>query len=138
MKTIQITNGPSKEELFDGLRLVSEKRLVPFCFEREGGEGFAAVLIHSIAAEDSSGHSWNITFAIDKNLLEIIQQPIVIKKEAGVISHKISFQGVKNSIELQREGHIDCIIRAIMPKDAITLKAYYSSKLRTGVLTIIE
>ena len=33
MKKIEITDGPSREELFDGLRLFTEKRLIPFRFK---------------------------------------------------------------------------------------------------------
>ncbi|MCX6755666.1 MAG: hypothetical protein NT068_04005 [Candidatus Nomurabacteria bacterium] len=66
--TLEITGGPSREELFDGLRLLSEKRQIPFTFKATKGTELIMPLVtmQSIAAEDGSGHSWNITFLVKK------------------------------------------------------------------------
>lgn len=60
-KQIQITNGPSREELFDGLRLFAEKREVSFIVVDNGRQMTLPATMRSIQAEDGSGHSWNIT-----------------------------------------------------------------------------
>lgn len=67
--TIKITNGPSREELFDGLRLFSEKRVVNFIIEIDGKEVQLLGWLRSIQAKDVSGHSWNIEFCAAKPTL---------------------------------------------------------------------
>jgi len=60
-----IADGPSREELFDALRLFNEHRKVAFQgWIRRGSasmEGFTlGAQVNSIAVEDGSGHSWNL------------------------------------------------------------------------------
>jgi hypothetical protein len=43
---IEITNGPSREELFDGLRLFSEKRLIPFLVKKDEKEKYTVVFVY--------------------------------------------------------------------------------------------
>ena len=54
--TRKITAGPSREEIFDSLRLFNEGRTVRMTVD--GLEG--PYLVQSIEAEDGSGHSWNL------------------------------------------------------------------------------
>lgn len=71
-KQIQITNGPSREELFDGLRLFAEKREVSFIIVDNGRQLTLPATMRSIQAEDGSGQSWNITGHITvKQLLKV-------------------------------------------------------------------
>jgi len=63
--TITIASGPSREELFDGLRLFIEKRVINFNFKKNGTEIKVPLIIQGIEAEDGSGESWIIKFAID-------------------------------------------------------------------------
>lgn len=88
MKTIAITNGPSREELFDGLRLLSEERSVKFIIENNGREMRPAVLIRSIEAEDDSGQSWNIKLSIDKNFIETHSLYLPRPTQAGSVTVK--------------------------------------------------
>ncbi len=66
-----IKDGPSREELFDALRLFDELRTVAFELMPPRGRASQAVrrraLINEIGAEDDSGHSWrlNVHFVID-------------------------------------------------------------------------
>lgn len=103
-KTIKITNGPSREELFDGLRLFAEKRAVGFVIENNGRQMTPIVWMHSIEAEDGSGQSWNIKFSIGKSFVGKIPYPIDLSKPSQTKS--------------------------------VTVKAYYSTKTRTGVITV--
>lgn len=83
-KTIQITSGPSREELFDGLRLFSEKRVVDFLIVNNGRQVNLPVIMQSIQAEDGSGHSWNVSFVIEVKTLLRISLPVdVITVFAG-------------------------------------------------------
>ncbi len=105
-KTIAISNGASREELFDGLRLFSEKRETSFLIENNGRQMALPVIMQSIQAEDGSGHSWNITFVIEVKTLLMLSLPVEVRTV---------FAG----------------------KKAITAKAYYSTKNRKGVITLI-
>lgn len=108
---IQISNGPSREELFDGLRLFAEKREVAFLIENNDGKQISLPFImQSIQAEDGSGNSWNIQMNLHlKSLGEnSMMTPIILRKE---------FFG--NPI-----------------KNAIVVKAYYSTKTRRGTITV--
>jgi len=129
-KTIPITNGPSREELFDALRLLAEGRLVPFCVEKDGNKKYVAVLMSSIAAEDGSGQSWNLTFSINQLFLSdsfFTNKPEKI--EGGVFSKKINFEGFRNLCE---ENYLTGEFR----KNLITVKCYYSTRTREGVITV--
>lgn len=78
-----ITDGPSREELFDSLRLRNEYRTVEFeLFEPsvdEDGEGLmrapykvrVKAQVLQIGAEDGSGHSWcvKVAFQSDKRIV---------------------------------------------------------------------
>ncbi len=144
-KTIEITNGPSREELFDGLKLHAEKRLIPFGITRvgeeprkKGEESFIVTLIQSIEAEDGSGESWNITFCVGKIHLVNALNPPQSKVEPGVISKRITFSGIKTWIQQERiTGKHDPDVQACTPKvNFFVVKAYYSTKTRNGVITV--
>lgn len=128
--TIEITNGPSKEELFDGLRLFNEKRLLPFQVTKDGKEKYFAVIVQSIEAEDGSGQSWNLTFEVnskylsDKFLLEKTE-----KKEPHVISHKVDFNHFRQLVE---ERYSIPELR----KDLVRVKVFYSTKARKGTIIV--
>ncbi len=138
-KTIEITNGPSREELFDGLRLFSEKRLIPFCVKMNEKERFLAVIIDSIQAVDdgsteyhASGHSWNLTCYANKLLVSeeiFVDKPE--KKESGVASKKVGFEFFR---ELAEENYLLQEYR----KNQITVKAYYSTKTRKGTIVVLN
>jgi hypothetical protein len=109
--TIQIANGPSREELFDGLRLFTEKREVTFLIDNNGGkQSSLPFIMQSIQAEDGSGNCWNIQMNLySKSFGENFSMtPFILRKE---------FFG--NPV-----------------KNAITVKAYYSTKTRRGVITV--
>ena len=101
---IEIINGPSREELFDGLRLFAEKRAVGFVIENNGREMTPIVWMHSIEAEDGSGHSWIIKFSIGESFIGKMPYPINLSKPLQMKS--------------------------------VTVKAYYSTKTRKGVILI--
>jgi hypothetical protein len=124
----EIINGPSREELFDGLRLFNEKRLIPLLFKKHEKEKYSAVIINSIEAEDGSGDSWNITFYINNNHLtdSFFSKPSE-KPEHGVYAKKINFDGFR---ELVKGNYLVGEYR----KDTVLVKAYYSTKTRRGVL----
>lgn len=130
MKTIQITNGPSREELFDGLRLFAEKRLVPFCMKMQEEEKYVAVAISSIEAEDGSGHSWNLKVTVNQYF--ITESFFSSKKrevEKGVAAVKVCFETFKNMVE---ENYLVSDFR----KETVTINAYYSTKTRKGTIVI--
>ncbi|MCX6753421.1 MAG: hypothetical protein NTW62_03715 [Candidatus Nomurabacteria bacterium] len=62
---ILITSGPSREELFDGLRLFAEKRTIDFIIEKNGQKTKLPLIIQGIEAEDGSGECWNIKFVVN-------------------------------------------------------------------------
>lgn len=131
MKTIfEITNGPSREELFDALRLCSEKRLIPFLVKKNEKEKYFGVIINSIQAEDGSGQSWNLTFLANKDFLSesfFVDKPK--KREEHVIAVKVTFEGFRNLCE--SNYHLpDC------RKNLVLVKAYYSTKTRKGIITV--
>ena len=130
LKTIQITNGPSREELFDGLRLSAEKRLIAFCFENNENEKYVATIISSIEAEDGSGQSWNLNFSTNK---ECISESFFVKKpekiESGVYAKKFSFEEFKDLAEQD-------YLLGFYKKEIVRIKAYYSTKTRKGVITV--
>ena len=68
MKTINIISGPSREELFDALRLLAHVTDVPFVIICEDKKYTLHARITGIKAEDGSGHSWNITINVFSNL----------------------------------------------------------------------
>ncbi len=70
---IKITNGPSREELFDGLRLLSEKRTVGFVIEVNGREKKPDTWIHAIESEDWTSQSWNLKFSIPTGFISPVQ-----------------------------------------------------------------
>ena len=104
-KTLKITSGPSREELFDGLRLFAEKRPVGFVIENNGRQMTPIVWMHGIEAEDGSGQSWNIKFSIAENFVGEMPYPIDVSKP-------------------------------VPPVNSVTVTAYYSTKTRTGTITV--
>lgn len=102
-RTIQIVSGPSREELFDGLRLFAEKRLVVFRTLNNGSFQLSRVKIQGIALEDGSGDSWNVTISIDETFLR--EMP---------------------SIDLRKQNK----------RSYVSVVAYYSTKSRTGTITV--
>jgi hypothetical protein len=78
-KTIQIANGPSREELFDGLRLFAEKREVGFVIEHNGTQLTLPVIMQGIQSEDGSGQSWNIMFNIEVKTMLRLSLPVEVK-----------------------------------------------------------
>ena len=79
-KTIQITSGPSREELFDGLRLFSEKRQVGFLIVDNGRQMTLPTIMQSIQAEDGSGQSWNISIIVEVKDLLALSLPVNVKQ----------------------------------------------------------
>lgn len=129
-ESIQITNGPSREELFDALRLCGEKRLTAFCFEKNENEKYIAVIITSIEAEDGGGQSWNLTFSTNKECIsESFFVKIPEKIEPGVFAKKLSFEDFKGFAE-------EDYLLGFYKKEIVRIKAYYSTKTRKGVITI--
>lgn len=53
-----VADGPSREDLFDALRLRNEQRLVVFGLVIEGQVERLTTLVNGVTAEDGSGHSW--------------------------------------------------------------------------------
>lgn len=130
-KTIQISNGPSREELFDGLRLFSEKRMIPFCVQKDSEEKHVAALINAIEAEDGSGQSWNLQICLNKKFLSDQFFTKSEKKELGVVAKKVDFTFFRKLIEE----------RYPMPEmsdDLVRVKVYYSTKTRKGVISFEE
>ncbi|MBP6904885.1 MAG: hypothetical protein KBB91_02420 [Candidatus Pacebacteria bacterium] len=78
-KTIPITNGPSREELFDGSRLFAEKREVVFNIEDNGRSLALPVIMQGIQPEDGSGQSWNVVFNIEVKHLLRLGLPVDVK-----------------------------------------------------------
>ena len=64
---VNIVNGPSREELFDALRLRHEVRGVKFTLEAYGGLRIS-VLVNGIEVEDGSGNSWTLLLHDDKEV----------------------------------------------------------------------
>ncbi len=150
MKHIQIVNGPSREDLFDALKLTNEKRLIPFGIirvgeekKKPGEEPFLVTLIHSIQAEDGSGESWNITFSVEKECLDIALTPRkapVYQPGVATVGKPVVFSNIKNWIKWEKESmEINFDLRTFAPKkNTITVKAYFSTRDRTGVITVEE
>ncbi len=69
-KQISILSGPSREELFDGLRLFTEKRPVSFTISQNGIEQKVLVVMQGLTAEDGSGNNWNIKIVVAAPILE--------------------------------------------------------------------
>jgi hypothetical protein len=126
--TIEITNGPSREELFDGLRLFSEKRPTPFQAVKNGKEKYFAVFIHSVEAEDGSGQSWNLVFSVNSRYLsDEFFADKAGEKEPWVIAIPVGFSYFKQLLEEKYP----------MPglrENLVRVKAYYSTKSRKGVI----
>lgn len=110
-QTIQITSGPSREELFDGLRLFAEKRQVGFLFENNGRQITLPFSMQSIQAEDGSGNSWNVQMVLHIESFK-----------------KQDFALIPITLRMAFIGHVT--------KTAIVVKGYYSTKKRKGVITI--
>jgi hypothetical protein len=139
-KLVEITDGPSREEMFDGLRLFAEKRLIPFRFmvsEISDKQKMVAVLINAIEAVDdggvdyhASGHSWNLNFSVNKHFVS--DEIFIIKPEKhepGVIAKKVSFEFFR---QLAAENYL----LGEFKKDLVAIKASYSTKTRKGIITI--
>lgn len=61
MDQVKIVSGPSREEMFDSLRLFKERRRVEFVLDDSRNSQFSTFCsIVSIQAEDGSGQSWNL------------------------------------------------------------------------------
>jgi hypothetical protein len=132
MRNIEITNGPSREELFDGLRLFAEKRLVPFLVKKNGMERYFAAIIKSIEAEDGSGHSWNLIISANSECFSeesFTDKPK--KKEPAVVAIKVDFNYFKQLLE--EKYPMPGLMNSL-----VTVKVYYSTKTRTGTLTLSE
>ncbi|GEM_PF-3320594 len=130
---IEILNGPSREELFDGLRLFGEKRLVPFLIKKDDRERYVAVKINSIEA--LSDQSWIITLWINKKCIEPSYFLHHKQEEGGVISKKVS--GVirkKVSFELFRKLAEEKYLLQEFQKDLIVIKVHFSTKSRKGYI----
>lgn len=57
-----IVNGPSREQLFDALRLIAEKRTVMVTWIRPDREReITNIVLNSLQAENGDGQSWNAT-----------------------------------------------------------------------------
>ncbi len=78
-KTINITGGPSREELFDGLRLFAESREVSFLIVSNGRQVTLTGIIQSIQAEDGSGQSWNISMNVTTKEMLLLSLPVNAK-----------------------------------------------------------
>ncbi len=130
-KAIEISNGPSREELFDGLRLYFQQRLVPFLVTKDGMEKYYAVIINSIEAEDGSGQSWNLTFSVNSKFLSDQFFEEALKRESHVIAKKVDFNYFKQLIE---EGYPMPDYR----KNLVRVKVYYSTKTRRGLINVEE
>lgn len=74
LEKCQIIDGPSREELFDALRLRNEHRKVTFTVLQRGNQGNPSIsgrqirllaAINEITAEDGSGHSWCLKVRIE-------------------------------------------------------------------------
>ena len=66
---VKIIDGPSEDELFNGLRFSSEKRLLSLAIEKDGKKQTPLVLIQGIETEGNSGNSWKIKFSISNCFL---------------------------------------------------------------------
>ena len=70
-KQINIVSGPSREELFDALRLFNEGRKALLEIDNNGKKMKAEVIIRKIGAEDGSGQSWNLVFSIKESFIKV-------------------------------------------------------------------
>lgn len=57
-KSYRITSGPSREELFDALRLINEGRTIWFTVIIEGERVAAQAELSSIKSEMANGENW--------------------------------------------------------------------------------
>jgi len=65
-----IIEGPSREELFDALRLRDECRQVTFTVvNRDGRENKLSTWVNGISAESGSGHCWELRLCDPKSSL---------------------------------------------------------------------
>ena len=135
---IQITNGPSRDELFDALKLYNEKRLIPFGIIRVGEEkrkpGEEQFLITLI-------QSWNLTFHVEKEILDIAlsaPKPKVHVHGVAIIGKPTTYSNILNWIKWEREDmQINYDLRTFAPKkNTVLVKAYYSTQTREGVITV--
>ncbi len=83
LTTINITNGPSREDLFDDLRLIAENRTIPFVLETEGGVNqrlnFFMEGIDCPENEHERGEDWIIRITPEKS--SELLEPVVLKPE---------------------------------------------------------
>ncbi len=82
-KQIDITSGPSREELFDALRLFNEGRKASIEIDNNGKKMKAEVIIHTIGAEDGSGQSWNLSFSIKESFIKV-PYPINLNSQVSI------------------------------------------------------
>lgn len=110
--TVEILSGPSREELFDGLRLFAEKRTVDFVVRKEKSKFIISLTlsttIQSIQAEDGSGQSWNIIFN-------------VYTEELFKLAYSYFPEGYHERHKREKK---------------LSIQAYYSTKNRKGVITL--
>ncbi len=59
----KITDGPSREELFDALRLRQEHREVTLTWFEGSNSRSASFVVNGIGAEDGSGDNWFLTLS---------------------------------------------------------------------------
>ena len=110
---IKITNGPSRKELFDGLRLFSKKRTVNIIVEDSGEEKKWSVTITNIGAEGRSGHDWKIGFVVPKQSFRRLFSSLPFTP----------FVDPTNELKVGR-------------KQFLSMKARYSTRIRKGIITI--
>ncbi len=108
-KTFLINHGPSNEVMFDGLRLIAERRPVPFEFTVNGIQKKTDVIMHSIRDEAETGWSWVIEFSMQKEFLI----------DGGPHSSQIGTGPLKLH-------------------HPIAVKGYYSTKTRNGFFVVKE
>ena len=108
MSLIIITSGPSREELFDGLRLLAEKRTISFSIEELGGnEVDIKVRMKSIQNDDGSGLHWQISFTFEAKILDLY------------------FPDIAEEVLFDRKQRIEA-------------KGYYSTHVRKGTIVIVD
>lgn len=64
VEQLRVMDGPSREELFDALRLRHEQRTIVFKLKHPGAPGVLrpmSAIIIGITAESDNGHYWNVT-----------------------------------------------------------------------------
>ncbi len=138
MKTaLTITNGPSREELFDALRLTVENRLILLEVECYGVKRYISAIVNSIQDGNGSGNLWNLTLKTDEKFLwqSFFMELPEIKKPGVYSSKKLDFCGIKNMIENEKEMGGGPTLQAYQIRKQVTIEApLYSTKTREGML----